>query len=159
MRKIKYIAVHCTAGFGNLASIMAFWRNVKNWRYPGYHHIIDTDGTDHHIWPYALISNGVAGYNDETIHLSYIGGVDPDNYAIAKDTRTVDQKIAIPMVIRKILEEVKKHQPIDDIIIQGHRDFSPDQNGNGKIESWERIKECPSFDAKPEYAWIIKNVL
>ena len=24
-------------------------------------------------------------------------------------------------------------------------------NGNGKVDSWERIKECPCFDAKEEY--------
>jgi N-acetyl-anhydromuramyl-L-alanine amidase AmpD len=31
--------------------------------------------------------------------------------------------------------------------IQGHRDFSPDKNRNGKVDPWERIKECPCFDA------------
>ena len=36
-------------------------------------------------------------------------------------------------------------------IIQGHRDFSPDLNKNGKIEPNEWIKMCPSFDAKNEY--------
>jgi hypothetical protein len=38
--------------------------------------------------------------------------------------------------------------------IQGHRDFSPDRNGNGTIEPEEWIKACPSFDAKTEYRMI-----
>ncbi|MEG1573307.1 MAG: N-acetylmuramoyl-L-alanine amidase, partial [Bacteroidales bacterium] len=35
--------------------------------------------------------------------------------------------------------------------IQGHRDFSPDLNENGKIEPNEFVKECPCFDAQNEY--------
>lgn len=158
MRRIKYIAIHCTAGYGNLASIQAFWRNNLNWKWPGYHFVHDLDGTAHPIWPIHLPSNGVKGFNDETVNISYIGGVDPDDYSIAKDTRTVDQKLSILTNIKEVLTELKKHQPISDIIIQGHRDFSPDQNGNGVIDPWERIKECPSFDAKKEYSWITKNL-
>ena len=39
-----------------------------------------------------------------------------------------------------------------EAVIQGHRDFSPDLNGNGRIEKSEWIKLCPCFDAKEEYA-------
>ena len=35
--------------------------------------------------------------------------------------------------------------------VVGHRDLSPDLNGNGVIEKFERIKECPCFDAIPEF--------
>ena len=38
--------------------------------------------------------------------------------------------------------------------ICGHRDFSPDKNGNGVIDPWEYIKACPCFDARHEYAYI-----
>ena len=33
----------------------------------------------------------------------------------------------------------------------GHRDISPDKNGNGKIDTWEYIKACPCFNAMEEY--------
>ncbi len=33
-----------------------------------------------------------------------------------------------------------------DLGYVGHRDFSIDKNKNGVIESFERNKECPSFD-------------
>jgi hypothetical protein len=36
-------------------------------------------------------------------------------------------------------------------IIMGHRDTSKDTNHNGIIDPWERIKECPCFDAMVEY--------
>jgi hypothetical protein len=32
------------------------------------------------------------------------------------------------------------------ISIKGHRDYSPDMNGNGIIERNEWIKTCPGFD-------------
>ena len=31
------------------------------------------------------------------------------------------------------------------------RDLSPDRNHNGVVDPWERIKECPCFDAMTEY--------
>jgi N-acetylmuramoyl-L-alanine amidase len=58
---------------------------------------------------------------------------------------------------RNKLIELSKKYP--DAAILGHRDFSPDKNGNGIIEYFEWIKSCPSFDAadwlknyKPESA-------
>lgn len=154
MRHIKYIAIHCTAGFGSVPAICRYWRHKLGWRNPGYHYIIDVDGKVSPLLPIDEISNGVKGFNEETVNIAYIGGVDPHDYSKAMDTRTPAQKAAMLDVIYKVLEELKQHQSLDGLIIQGHRDFSPDQNGNGKIEAWERIKECPSFDAREEYNWI-----
>lgn len=124
----------------------------------GYHYFIDTDGTVHELANIATIANGVKGYNTHAIHISYQGGVLKENTSIAKDTRTVAQKLAIEDIIRKVVAEVKLHQSIDEIEVKGHRDFSPDKNGNGVIESWERIKECPSFDAIPEYQILLQEL-
>ena len=54
------------------------------------------------------------------------------------------------MSLRKLLSELHTRYP--QAKIQGHRDFSPDTNHNGVVDPWERIKECPCFDAIPEYA-------
>ena len=35
--------------------------------------------------------------------------------------------------------------------VRNSRDLSPDRNGNGTIDRWERTKECPCFDALHEY--------
>ena len=61
------------------------------------------------------------------------------------DNRTDAQKASLI----SLLKELKGRYP--KAVIQGHRDFSPDTNGNGIIDPWERIKECPCFDAKIEY--------
>ena len=62
--------------------------------------------------------------------------------------RTDEQKKSL-VVLLKLL-----HKRYPDAVIQGHRDFSPDRNGNGKIEKNEWIKKCPGFDAKTEYKGI-----
>ena len=64
----------------------------------------------------------------------------------AIDNRTEEQKAGL----RQLLKELRQRYP--DAKIMGHRDISPDKNHNGVVDPWERIKECPCFDAIPEYA-------
>jgi len=151
--KIKYIVLHCSAGFGNIESIQKFWKS-KGWVSPGYHIIVDLDGLPHQLLDFEKISNGVAGFNSESINICYIGGIEVVNGKYkGKDTRTTLQTIAMDNSIVKAVEWLRsKGNDCSDVTILGHRDFSPDQSGNGKIESWERIKECPSFDVIPEYS-------
>lgn len=154
MRKIDYIVIHCSAGFGDVESVKKYWKSL-GWNQVGYHFFIDVDGTIHILAPLKLITNGVKNYNTRSVHICYQGGIKKvgDKY-IAEDTRTPEQKESILRCIKLIYAELENHQAVSHIQIKGHRDFSPDKNGNGVIESWERIKECPSFDAIPEYEWI-----
>jgi N-acetylmuramoyl-L-alanine amidase len=157
MRKIKSIAIHCSAGFGNVASIRAFWK-TKGWNKVGYHILIDLEGVSHVLAPFDETTNGILGHNNEIINICYIGGVQKNESGklVAKDTRTDKQKYALTQAIKlaiKYAEESKSD--LQTLTIQGHRDFSPDKNGNGVIESWERIKECPCFDAIPEYRHLL----
>lgn len=168
-KNTKGIVAHCSAGYGNIEAIEKYWKDVLNWNGKGYNAIVDLDGT---IWylvdpkarvggyskiptklTYRFITNGVRGFNTEYINISYIGGVKPNNYKIAKDTRTLEQKLALQHLISDAMLWLEKEgKNIDvDFWVGGHRDFSDDQNNNGVIESWERIKECPSFDAMHEY--------
>lgn len=159
-KRIKYIVIHCTAGFGDVESIQKFWRETLKWKNPGYHVVIDEDGTINYLHPFDKNSNGVKGYNGECLHISYIGGVEKKNYKKAKDTRTGHQKTSIDAVIREMLEWLETNgnkNACDEVMILGHRDFSPDVNNDNLIHSWERIKECPSFDAIPEYRWMFNG--
>lgn len=156
MRKISWIVIHCSAGFGDVASIKKYWKSL-GWKQVGYHYFIYEDGT---IIPLASISgvtNGVKGYNKESIHICYQGGVEKGNVSKAKDTRTHEQKESLLKTINMVLTDLKQYQDISDIKILGHRDFSPDKNGNGVIEPYEFLKQCPSFDAYEEYFWITGN--
>ena len=63
----------------------------------------------------------------------------------AKDTRTEAQKRALRVLVAKLV----KQYPIKEIL--GHRDISPDTDGDGIVEPHEWMKMCPCFDAKEEY--------
>lgn len=132
-RKIKYIAVHCTgtSPMASVASIQRYWRDVRGWKSPGYHYLIEASGKVNQLLDVEEVSNGVAGFNSVTVNVSYVGGVDSNSKP--KDTRTSQQKTAL----RNILTNLRIKYP--KAIIQGHRDF-PKVN-----------KACPSFDAKTEY--------
>ncbi|MCH7396572.1 N-acetylmuramoyl-L-alanine amidase [Belliella sp. DSM 107340] len=151
------IFLHCTAGYGNIQAIKNYWKNVLGWKSNGYHIIIDLDGGENQITEFGKIVNGVRGYNTNSIHISYIGGVSRTNYKIAEDTRTEAQKAGILNAIFQAIQWIELNHATAKIEILGHRDISKDVNGNGIIDTWERIKECPSFDAIPEYKWIILN--
>lgn len=158
---VKYIVIHCSAGFGDIESVKRFWSNKLGWRSPGYHRFIDEDGTIHKLSEYKSITNGVKGFNQNSIHICYKGGVDKKNINKAKDTRTDRQKLMIKHCISDVLLWLEKNgvEINKNINVLGHRDFSLDKNASGVIESWERIKECPSFDAIPEYnLWSSENV-
>jgi N-acetylmuramoyl-L-alanine amidase len=133
MRNIKYLAVHCTATAqtATVENIQKYWREILGWQMPGYHFIIKPNGEIAHLLDIEKVSNGVKGFNSETINISYIGGVDAKNNP--KDTRTDAQKA----ILLKLLKELKIKFP--KAIIQGHKDF-PNVH-----------KACPSFEAKTEY--------
>ncbi len=144
MRSIKYIVVHCTGG-SQKETIQQLKQGFKarGWKNNGYHIVVDGAGARHNITPLDEIANGVANNNSKSIHVSYMGGKVIKGKPV--DTRTESQKIELI----KILTELKKEFPT--AIIVGHRDFSPDTNKNGVIDSFEWIKACPCFDAKKEY--------
>lgn len=155
MRQVDNIFQHCSAGYGDVDAIRRFWRNTLGWQSDGYHYFIYLDGRIEMLNPISKITNGVLGFNSNGVHIATQGGVDPKNYKIAVDTRTEEQKASQVYCIIDVMEELKRYQPIDHVLIPGHRDASPDRDGSGVIESWERIKECPSYNATEEFRWML----
>lgn len=144
MRGIDYIVVHCTAS-GQERTYRDILREfkLKGWQNPGYHYIIEKDGSLHKVLEDEQVANGVKGHNAHAMHVAYVGGIDSKGRPV--DNRTPAQKAALRQVLSYL------HGKYPSAVIQGHRDFSPDKNGNGIVDPWERIKECPCFDAKTEY--------
>lgn len=113
MRRIKYITIHCTAGYGTIASIKKFWHEKLGWKTGGYHRIVDLDAKINKLYDFSVVTNGVKGFNPESIHISYTGGVEPDNVNKAKDSRTDAQKEAIISCIEEALLWCKQYQKVD----------------------------------------------
>lgn len=130
MRKINNIVLHCTATPQNtkVESILTYWKKSLGWSRPGYHHIIKADGEIVDLLPISEVSNGVAGHNSDSIHISYIGGIDGNGKAV--DNRTDDQKQS------QIELLLKYKQQFPNARILGHRDFPGVK------------KSCPSFDVR-----------
>lgn len=146
VRKITHIFVHCTAGSQSETpeSLLNFFYKKKRWSRPGYHYVVSADGTITNIWPESKYSNGVKNMNSHSINIAWIGGVDKA-HPMGIDNRTDAQKRSL----RLLLKELRAKYP--KAVIMGHRDTSPDINHNGIVDPWERIKECPCFDAMVEY--------
>ena len=83
------------------------------------------------------------GYNRKSIGVCYEGGLLSDG--TPSDTRTLEQRGALVLLLRML----RRCYPQARIV--GHRDLSPDLNGDGKISPNEWTKLCPCFDAKEAY--------
>ena len=125
MRDIRYIVFHCTATdqTAKVENIVKYWRERLGWSNPGYHFIIEATGEVTQLQPISKPSNGVRGYNSNSIHISYIGGKDIDD-------RTTNQIIAQKAILKTLLATF----PYAEVL--GHRDFKGVS------------KSCPRFDAK-----------
>lgn len=149
-RKITELILHCTASREGVNQTVSSIRNChirdRKWSDIGYHFVIYLDGSIHKGRPLDKIGAHCSGHNSYSIGICYVGGLDKNKNP--KDTRTDAQKKGL----LELLTQLKKQYPNAKII--GHRDTSPDLNGNGTVEPSEWIKSCPCFDATKEYSKI-----
>lgn len=147
-RLIKEIIIHCSAtkeGEYHSVEDIRKWHKQRGWSDIGYHYVIYLDGSIHVGRDVSLAGAHTLNHNSHSIGICYIGGLAADGKT-AKDTRTEKQRESLKLLVSLC----KAYYP--DARILGHRDASPDKNKNGKIESWEWVKDCPSFDAMSEYS-------
>ncbi len=144
-RSIARIVVHCTATAQTVttAQLLDGFRR-RGWTAPGYHLLVFPAGSLRCIWPLDRVANGARGYNATSVHVAWVGGVDASGRPT--DNRTPAQRAAL----RELVRRLARRFPGAEIV--GHRDLSPDLNGNGIVDPWERVKECPCFDVRSEYA-------
>lgn len=150
---IDAIVIHCSAtreGQDVRAADIRKWHLERGFADIGYNFVIDLDGTVEVGRPTSMDgahcnTKGTSGqsYNKHSIGVCYVGGLDKNGNP--KDTRTPAQKIALQNLVYNLMITY----PIAEVI--GHRDASPDLNGDGKISKNEWIKECPCFDVKQEF--------
>ena len=170
MRPITRIILHCSA---SLAGVNLSGNDIKcmhtnpvsqggrGWKNPGYHYVVELSGKVVQILPESCIANGVKGYNQESIHICYVGGLAPLNPpkgggpngsnngsggashpplggtrgAVAANTMTPAQRAAIAQLLTDL------HAKFPHATLHGHNEFA--------------AKACPCFKVKdvfPEFA-------
>jgi N-acetylmuramoyl-L-alanine amidase len=132
-RTITELIVHCTATpeyKDYTVTDIRQWHKAQGWNDIGYHYVVYRDGSIHEGRSVDIAGAHCEGHNAHSIGICYIGGCASDGKT-AKDTRTVEQKAALLV----LLQELKRLYPQSKI--HGHRDFAP--------------KACPSFDATYEF--------
>ena len=152
--EIDAIVVHCSATpegkFFDMRDINRM-HVQRGFDCIGYNYVVLLDGTVQ-IGRSLTIpgahcnTKGFSGrsYNRHSIGICYVGGVDKQGKP--KDTRTPEQKVALRELIAGLILE---YPNIKEVL--GHRDTSPDLDGDKIVEPFEWIKACPCFDAKTEY--------
>ena len=144
-RHVDTIIIHCSAtpeGKRLEPVALVKMHRKRGFNGCGYHFYIRRTGEICDMRPVERIGAHCLGHNEGSIGICYEGGLDIKGNP--KDTRTAEQKHAMKWLIATL----KKEFPIR--VIAGHRDFSPDLNGNGTVEPEEWIKECPCFDVTAE---------
>lgn len=141
MKPISLLVVHCSATPAardiGVAEIRAMHK-AKGWRDVGYHYVIRRDGTVEKGRPDNRMGAHVQGHNDGSLGICLVGGVKPD--MTAETNFTAAQYAAL----EELLTTLKGRYP--DARVCGHRDLSPDRNGDGVVQPGEWVKACPTFD-------------
>ena len=133
-RTTNYIVVHCSPTQNKPEYT---WKTIdqmhrqRGWLGIGYHFVILTDGTIQNGRDLESLGSHVLGYNDESLGICLIGGIDKSGKSV--DNFTPQQKASL----RALIDWLKSKYP--KAMVQGHRDF-PGVS-----------KDCPCFDVKSWY--------
>ena len=128
MRNIDSIIVHCSAtkaGQDFTAADIDCWHRERGFNGIGYHYVVRLDGKLEKGRDVSLAGAHCKGWNKRSIGICYIGGLDENGRPA--DTRTNAQK----RVLYQIIMDLQREYNILQVL--GHRDTSPDLNGDGVI--------------------------
>ena len=147
MRTITLIIIHCSATpEGKSLSAEACRLDHilhRGFRDIGYHFYITRDGEIHRGRPLEKVGAHCRNHNSHSIGICYEGGLDARGNP--KDTRTPEQRSALHLLVYQLLQQFRNAR------VCGHRDLSPDLDGDGKVEPREWVKQCPCFEVSKEF--------
>ena len=145
MRKIDRIVIHCSATRADVPLSprqLDEMHRQRGFDGCGYHYYVRRDGEICTMRPVDRPGAHAKGYNQHSIGVCYEGGLDEQGRPA--DARTELQKRALRVLVRVLAMDFQTRR------IVGHRDLSPDLNGDGVIEPEEWTKVCPCFDVGTE---------
>jgi N-acetylmuramoyl-L-alanine amidase len=143
MRPVGKIVIHCSATMPSQKIGVSEIRKrhiAKGWADIGYHFVIRRDGEVEEGRNIETDGAHVFGHNKNSIGICMVGGLREGDPSIAEANYTDQQWTALRELVISLIQRFPKAQ------LYGHRDLSPDKNGDGKITKDEWLKECPCFD-------------
>ena len=159
---IKFIVNHCSAtnplqdiGFAEIdrmhkaRTYRAKSGEIKHWSGCGYHVIIRRNGVIEMGRSLQTMGAHAAGHNHHSWGVCWVGGVNENGDA--EDNFTPEQMLSGELINRGLLIRAPHAE------ILGHRDLSPDLDGDGIIESHEWLKMCPCFDVREWWREVVSR--
>ncbi len=144
-RRIDFIVIHCTATREDRRlseeELERYHRSL-GYQECGYHFYVKRDGNIVTMRDMSKPGAHVRGYNSNSVGIAYEGGLDANEDP--KDTRTERQRDSLQLLVSSLRRDYPEAKVV------GHRDLSPDLNGDGKITTQEWQKMCPCFDVETE---------
>lgn len=115
----------------------------KAWRDIGYGFVIPRDGSFEIGRGLDEVGAHVRGYNSVSLGGCMVGGVSEDG--VPEDNYTDEQW----RTADEIVPLLQARYPGAELL--GHRDLSPDANGDGVIDRRDWLKICPCFDVRARW--------
>lgn len=143
MRRIDLIVIHCTATREDrrfTEEMLEECHLERGFDGCGYHFYIRRDGNIIAMRPIEKIGAHARGHNKHSIGIAYEGGINARG--VPANTLTHYQQNSLQQLVSSLLRQFPQAKVV------GHRDLSPDLDGNGRIEPHEWMKSCPCFDVK-----------
>lgn len=166
-----------TPGYLNAPKIINAWHAARDFkRRPeavrafssqlpsiGYHYVIDLTGE---VWSGRGLNEVGAhaqNFNAHSVGICLVGGAEREAQYTAAQWKSLQQVVSmllsefgIPCAAPKRVPSPMS--PLGYTMfggVCGHRDLSPDGNGNGLVEPFEWLKTCPGFDVR---AWLARGM-
>jgi N-acetyl-anhydromuramyl-L-alanine amidase AmpD len=143
VRDISHIVIHCSAtpdGHDTTLEDIDRMHRERGFARVGYHYVIELDGAVMPGRPLEAVGAHVQGSNLKSIGICMIG-----------TARFADLQWDS---LRALLLDLVAQFPEAEVC--GHRDFSPDLDGDGVVEEHEWFKLCPGFDVA---AWRLAGMV
>lgn len=139
--KTSAIVVHCSATKASVnwrAADLRASHLKRGFSDIGYGLVICRDGLIEPGRPLTAVGAHVQGRNHDTLGVCLVGGLDEEGKPACNFTKAQWRSL---IVARQFLMAM-----YPQATWCGHRDLSPDQDGDGRVERHEWLKDCPCFD-------------
>lgn len=144
---VRYIVWHCSATRAAQdvsARDIDGWHRARGWDGIGYHIVIRRSGAVELGEDLARVGAHTTGHNYDSVGVCMVGGLSDDGKPRANFTPAQwDSAIRIVHPFLARLYPTAQHL--------GHRDLSPDLDGDKIVERHEWTKQCPCFEASATF--------